>query len=387
LKRIAVLDSLRGLAALTVVLEHCLISLPGFNKANGYRDSGKLWVNALTFSPLHTLWDGHEAVIFFFLLSGFVLALPFLYGRRINYRGFLVKRLCRLYLPYLAVILISAALLTFVFENQPVDGRVNGLSSWFDDIWSHPVTPAVMLHYLLMSGKDTHNLDVSSWSLVHELRISIFFPLLILLIRRLRTRYTAPVFIALALASASLYDALPYRLGATVYYVSFFAFGILLAKHKDAIRRTIERLPRAAKLGILAATVVVYNADWFPLVHQWFGQRRPGVDLLIAVAAALVIALALGCRRMGAWLTKEPLLTLGKVSFSLYLIHPVVLAGMVYALDGHLSHRMIILLVPPVSILTALFIYRFVERPSIRIGRQLAAVVTPNEAKTNKLAA
>jgi len=64
------LDSLRGLAALSVVVNHFLNILPGiFDNPNDF------WF--LKYTPLHLFWAGHEAVIFFFVLSGFVLSLQF----------------------------------------------------------------------------------------------------------------------------------------------------------------------------------------------------------------------------------------------------------------------------------------------------------------------
>src|SRR4051812_48108680 len=70
------LDALRGLAALTVVMQHFLSVLPSID---GHSDNA--WVNLWKYSPLHITWAGYEAVIFFFILSGFVLSLPF-YGER-----------------------------------------------------------------------------------------------------------------------------------------------------------------------------------------------------------------------------------------------------------------------------------------------------------------
>jgi peptidoglycan/LPS O-acetylase OafA/YrhL len=64
------LDSLRGLAACTVVFCHATNVLPAV-----YDDPGRAWW--LTETPLGLLRAGSAAVDFFFVLSGFVLALPF----------------------------------------------------------------------------------------------------------------------------------------------------------------------------------------------------------------------------------------------------------------------------------------------------------------------
>ena len=84
--RLAVLDGLRGVAALAVLLFH-----------------GRFWL------PKHVFGHGYLAVDFFFMLSGFVI--PYAYGRKletggISKRQFVRERLIRLY----PLTLLSAAL-------------------------------------------------------------------------------------------------------------------------------------------------------------------------------------------------------------------------------------------------------------------------------------
>ncbi len=79
--RLEELDSLRGIASLTVLIGHfigvfTLIQMDtsdlGFSNA----------INLLKYSPLHIIYAGHEAVILFLVLSGFVLALPYIKGKQ-----------------------------------------------------------------------------------------------------------------------------------------------------------------------------------------------------------------------------------------------------------------------------------------------------------------
>jgi peptidoglycan/LPS O-acetylase OafA/YrhL len=72
-ERIDALDSVRGLAAFTVVTLHALTVYPTFR----YLDHSSFgWL--VTRTPLVLFYAGHEAVILFFVPSGFVLALPYL---------------------------------------------------------------------------------------------------------------------------------------------------------------------------------------------------------------------------------------------------------------------------------------------------------------------
>ncbi|MEC5180838.1 acyltransferase family protein [Arthrobacter sp. CG_A4] len=76
--RVTQLDGLRGIAALVVVSCHVVSTLPGIGSVFDNRSVGlttaETWA---VFSPLHVLWNGTPAVHVFFVLSGFVLVLPF----------------------------------------------------------------------------------------------------------------------------------------------------------------------------------------------------------------------------------------------------------------------------------------------------------------------
>lgn len=71
--RIYQLDALRGLAAFSVVIGHCLGVFP-FIAADGYEKDIIPIISILTYSPLHLFWAAHEAVVLFFVLSGFIVS-------------------------------------------------------------------------------------------------------------------------------------------------------------------------------------------------------------------------------------------------------------------------------------------------------------------------
>src|ERR1700754_945064 len=84
--RLLQLDSLRGFAAMTVVWHH--------------------WRQAYWATPprwfMQPFSAGHEAVILFFILSGYVLSLPVWINRQPRYADYLIRRISRIYLPYVA---------------------------------------------------------------------------------------------------------------------------------------------------------------------------------------------------------------------------------------------------------------------------------------------
>jgi len=133
--RFTELDSLRGLAALTVVFCHFVTAYlngPPFAFLNKF--------------PVRVLLDGHEAVMLFFLLSGFVLSLPYR-QRGVEYGSFLVRRVCRIYLPYLGALLI--AVLGDWWHHGPVQGTgMDWYVDWLNLTWSDPPNAALILKHV-----------------------------------------------------------------------------------------------------------------------------------------------------------------------------------------------------------------------------------------------
>jgi peptidoglycan/LPS O-acetylase OafA/YrhL len=68
-----------------------------------------------------------------------------------------------------------------------------------------------------------------------------------------------------------------------------------------------------------------------------------------------------------------PLRWLGKISYSLYLIHFVVLFTLLYAFRSEVTLTRVLIAVPALSILAAAVLYRFVEVPSIDWGHRASA--------------
>src|SRR6478672_4372173 len=115
--RVTQLDGLRGIAALVVIACHLLSTLPGignvvFDDRSAPLDAAGHWA---VFSPLHVLWNGTPAVHVFFVLSGFVLILPFTRGdKATRWTTYYAKRLLRLYLPAWAALAVAVALVVTI---------------------------------------------------------------------------------------------------------------------------------------------------------------------------------------------------------------------------------------------------------------------------------
>lgn len=131
---------------------------------------------------LYYLAHGRSAVILFFILSGFVLSLPFFREPRPGYGGFVVRRICRIYLPY--IVLITGAIMVRTFVTKKT---IPELSQWFNGFCGDPFSLKTALEHLFLIGNIHSNVyNNAIWSLIHEMRISLVFPLLFLFVLRVR---------------------------------------------------------------------------------------------------------------------------------------------------------------------------------------------------------
>ena len=138
--------------------------------------------NWIRYTPLRLLTDGRTAVLVFFVLSGFVLYLSLengLESRR--YWPYLAKRFMRLYPPFIVAIFASALLWLIVKPQSIV-----GISAWFNvGNWeTRPSFTLLVAHLAMTNNKQWQSLDVVMWSLAHEARISIFFPIIAVCVAR-----------------------------------------------------------------------------------------------------------------------------------------------------------------------------------------------------------
>lgn len=377
-KRLEYLDALRGIASMIVIIFHCLISFPIFHEAYYDQRFSSTAMAMLTNSPLNLLWSGKEPVLLFFILSGFVLAFPFLHSRPPVYLSFAIKRLFRIYIPYIIVMLISIVVM-LAFAPYSEAGH---LSSTYNERWHHPPTVDAIIAYITMVNYDLTNVNGVVWTLFHEMRISLVFPLIMFFIVKMDWKKAAALsivsltaaFYGIGLASNFITEGLPaafvYSLRESVYYTGFFILGALLAKYKETIVSSMQSLRPLPKLALGALCLLTINIGW----TRWFGQAESVFlqDSLSALGIAILFAFVLGGERLQKLLRSRVLVFLGNISYSLYLIHiPVIMLCSIY-LTKYLPIVVSFLLVPFLSILISVLLYKFIEAPSMRLGKRVS---------------
>jgi peptidoglycan/LPS O-acetylase OafA/YrhL len=279
--RILELDALRGLAALAVVLFHYTIRYD------------ELFGHAVPLAA-SVPW-GHFGVDLFFMLSGFVILMTL--ERTANAWRFAWGRFSRLYPAYWA-----AAALTFAIVSLY---RLPGQEVSLGD--------ALLNLTMVQALLGAPHIDGAYWSLQAEL---IFYANMLVVFRcgalRRPTLAVAGwlvVAVTVRLTQAPVESVWPwagellskFTTIASLKYIPLFAIGILIYAS-----RTSGRMSLATTASIAASLVV---AGWFN------GFPTAAVDA--ALAGALMLAVA---GRLPV-LTSRPLVALGAISYTLYLVH------------------------------------------------------------------
>ncbi|ADV83212.1 acyltransferase family protein [Terriglobus saanensis] len=323
-RRVFALDALRGLASCVVVAFHARY-LAYFYDPH--------WWQVPFFA-------GHQAVVLFFVLSGYVLSLSYWRGRSLPYGRYFVRRLFRIWVPFAAALFVA---LPFAIK---LNGSKIPLSRWFYQTWHTPVTGKLVLQGLLMSNRP--DINTAFWSLRYEVLMSIVFPPLCWAFLRIGPVASGFFGLALLAAGAVLHSA-------TLTWAACFVLGAALAGGYPSWKSRLTRLPSWAWGSIAVLSLAAY----------FYGN-----DIVIAFGACglLLVAQTESVERLLDWPLPE---YLGRISYSLYLVHGTVLFAVVILLYGRMPLNFLLALGVVLSFPVAHLFCVLVEEPSTALGRYL----------------
>ncbi len=350
------LEGLRGVAAAIVVIRHT------FNATPMPIEQRRSLLEGL----LAPLLNAQGSVQVFFILSGFVLAGSLSRSRRaLDTLQYLTKRVFRIHPPYMAAVFAAWCLSFFYLRGS----QRTGMTRWAARGSIAPPEAGEVLQSMLFPG-DAFGLLTVGWTLEIEMILSLLLPLLLWF--SLRTHWSLLVGLSLI---PLWFGALPLPM----LYAFDFCLGIALFSERERVVSGLAQIPTLAGIAIFIASVVLFVAP------QLLGWHRPGLGILIpgvgdpasitvtSTGALGLIALAL---RVGWWarfLETRPVLFVGRISYSLYLLHlPLTVVCLRFAPSGGGIGAWLSLLAV-VSVLTmplAALMHRFIELPAIRAGNR-----------------
>ncbi|SHF07798.1 Peptidoglycan/LPS O-acetylase OafA/YrhL, contains acyltransferase and SGNH-hydrolase domains [Seinonella peptonophila] len=370
--RLYELDSLRGIAALIVVIGHMFILFTNFT-VETYGQKAYWIENLFKYSPLHIVWSGHESVILFFLISGFVLSLPFITNKPFSYPSYLMKRFCRIYIPYIFAVGFALICKTIFFANS-----IPQLSSWFNTMWKTETSINQLINHLIMIGSyENYVYNPVFWTLVHEMRISLLFPAIMLLILRVKWQWNLVIGLILYYfgtiwhADSAQILGFPNDYFKTLHYIFIFMVGAMLAKHQIVISKWFRRLKKEWKWLLFSVGFTLYIFKWSFYQFQ-FAKEYLYNDLFITIGGVIFIMIAISSKRASRLLLQKPFLFLGKISYSLYLYHLIIFGVILHTFTSFITLWIAIPLCLFSSIWMAHITYLYIEVPAIKTGRKLA---------------
>jgi len=306
-KRLEFLDTIRGLAAMAVLLGHSIV----------FKWPPAI-LHLLNFPFLNILFNGEEAVAMFFVLSGFLLSRPYFISgqqgqppRKLFLPTFYLRRFTRIWLPWFFAFVLSALAQMSIFRDWTTSLPTN---EWFHTFWRVPFTFENALRQCLFIMHDPKiQLLNQDWSLGIELKASILLPLFIFL---------CGVWSPWSLLAVSTVWLVLSGMG---YAYCSFILGVILARHSGRVLAGLEAKPLPVKAGLLMLGLLFYEAHHF--VTDWLGYSwAVRYSWVITSAGCMLILLAsMSSRRIQATLHLPPLIFLGRISYSIYLLQFIVI--------------------------------------------------------------
>ncbi|MEY2192746.1 acyltransferase family protein [Neobacillus sp. BF23-41] len=152
--------------------------------------------------------------------------------------------------------------------------------------------------------------------------------------------------------------------------------GALLAKHREYLIYEFRNLKVNYLLLFIGFLFFNYPRIPFMLPSKIIGDidyilYQIVIDWIITIGAAIFIVFSLSSETFSKILLKNPIHFIGKISYSLYLIHPVVLLVIVHLVFNRLSIPLILLISLLITLLSSLLSYKYIEKPSIELGKYL----------------
>lgn len=381
---IKALSGLRIVAAVWVVLFHFrpLLeqSVPGFRSA---------------LAPV--LNCGAQGVDLFFMLSGFVLTWNYLdrMGPSFQWRAtlrFLWLRLARVWPVYLVTMHLAAMWIIFtLYVGHVPSEAAESLTAM------NYLRQALMIQLWFVPYFDGSSWNGPAWSISAEWLAYLLFGVLVLVVFRIARSTRARGLIVLAFVATL--PPIMLLLATGQFYAPWswlprivmqFTAGALVCA---AVRRLRpgDRARRTAGVAALliggAIVGILYWLDAHPMPKVFDSAGL--VDILFV---PLLFTLAIGTGSLPRLLSLRPVVYLGHISFSLYMVHELVHTSWDWmveqfelSLTPDLGGKLIMVALFGVALLGAVMLYHLVEEPARKWMRSMMSPSSPAQGRLTPL--
>ncbi|OTG83802.1 acyltransferase family protein [Acinetobacter sp. ANC 4648] len=302
-------ESIRGLACLAVVFSHLSLSFfPYLHFFDPHDQANNAFIHAVHHSPFAFWYSGTAAVFVFFVLSGFVLSYAIMKNPeqiKDKIKNMLVKRYPRLMIPALT----SCLCIWFVFQFIHIDSsHANG---WFQAY----VTQNFSLKKAIYEGTigsfffSESEINWVLWTMTLELLGSFVLFFLIYLYQCKKSLF----FIG---SIVTLYLIYIWKGEAFSLAISSFVIGIYFYLYGRRLSTSIALLMLILGLYLAGAHNTSYSYAW---IYSILGEKT--YEYCNFLAGIFIVYSILMSPKLSTLLDHKFFVWLGKVSFSVYLLH------------------------------------------------------------------
>ncbi|MGZ6005784.1 MAG: acyltransferase family protein [Candidatus Saccharimonadales bacterium] len=371
------LDGLRGLAALVVVLLHYVTAFLPFLIGYTITQRHTALDRIISTTPLQLPFAGNFAVCIFFVLSGFVLSLSFFKHKNVDVLiSSAARRYFRLMIPALGSVLFVWLVLSLGFIHSHQASPLTE-SAWLANFWNfqgnifHVLYQGLFGTFFTMYTAFGIAYNPVLWTMHYELFGSFLVFMYLALFGKTNNRW--------------FFYAVFGVIFMQTYYLAFVA-GMVIAdiflnypKTKERISKRLlwVLLPIGLTLGAWN-TETIYTGMYSSIVLPFF--TKPETETLAHTIGAIIVILAiLRLNLLERLFCTRPMQYLGKISFSLYLTHFVIMGSFASYVFVHLLPRtgyklgFVLTFLPSLAVTFAVaMVYtRLVDIPSIAVSKKI----------------
>jgi len=351
LGRFASIDGLRGYLAFFVFLYHSCVWYFYLRTGHWNVPPSNLYAHF-----------GESSVLVFFMITGFLFFSKLLDGRTksIDWARLFLSRFLRLVPLYLFVIFLLFLVIAYVSNGtviEPIPKLLNEAVQWLSfTIPGGPNLNGVANTFIITAGV--------TWSLPYEWIFYLSLPLLALTVRVM-----PPLpYIALGIVVvAGLLIWNPPHIHALILLPFLGGITASILVRSDRLRQfAAGKISSFISLGCVALTVIFYQSAFgaVPLI-------------LLSVAFTLI---ACGNTLYGALISPVSR-TLGEMSYSIYLLHGLILFTVFNFILGMgesralstLTHWLLMIVITPVLVCICFLTFRYIESPAMHSATALTA--------------
>jgi peptidoglycan/LPS O-acetylase OafA/YrhL len=316
----------------------------------------------------HIFSFGHQGVQLFFVISGFILAMPFMRASfgltttKPSLRRYFLRRVTRLEPPYIVSTVVLFILLVTVIGRTPEFGA----------LWKSLLASLAYLHNFVFPGQFPR-INPVTWSLEIEIQFYLAAPFLVLSLCSLRNKTTRRILIVAlmtfsAILSWLLETAWRVEVLSIANFLQYFLAGILLCDiyllDANVVGRRLNRMIFAGSGAILLLVITTVE-------HA----QTPQLSLKI-VSPFIILAFYLITFGNGIWnkiFSLNVLTLIGGMCYTIYLWHYAVISAVgrvairrLFVSDFYLYFTIQVLVYTMAILAVSAVFFLAVEKPCMR---------------------